>query len=244
MSRKIWGYEARRILTARVYTFVLFVTALYALFLIKNDVLRGTGGTAPFSQWSFCAYLLALSPLLCAIVLFYVGQLFGKTERDANTLMRAAPFSQSRYLLLKVLAILAAWLLAMLVVCAVCFAFYGAVFGYYAYGRLAVCVLLVSVPQFAFFTGTGLWLGRVRGNLCYVLLAALFFVAMVKPVPPAMLDPIGFSLLAPALRAIPDKGVIPFVIPPVFLASRAIFVLLGAGLIWLACARLPKSSVR
>lgn len=240
MSRRVFKYELRRILGAKSFLLLIALVGGFSLFLIRTSVLRGVGGTAPFSPWSFGSYLLGLSPLFCAIVLFSVARLFGKEERMAGRLMSAAPFPTGRQLLIKTASVAVAWLLSVLLACLLCFAFYLYVFRFYANGSNLVCLLLILVPQLLFFTGAGLCLGRIHHATCYALIA-LIFVASLSGVPlPAFADPMGGSLLAGLAGTIPDKGVVPFAVPADYLISRALYAVAGIGLTALACSRASK----
>ena len=59
---KIFRYELRRVVFSKPFLFITALTLIYALYLLKTDILFGYADTAPFSAWSFLAYLSICTP--------------------------------------------------------------------------------------------------------------------------------------------------------------------------------------
>ena len=54
---KIFYYELRRLLGNRFTVGLLLVALLYGYWTMRGEILLGIANTAPFSPWSFGAYL-------------------------------------------------------------------------------------------------------------------------------------------------------------------------------------------
>lgn len=107
---------------------------------------------------------------------------------------------------------------------------------------LAGLAAMALLPSMLCFAGLGLWLGlwlgRVHPNLVYALVAFLFFSAFIQLRLPVAADLLGNSALGEAALALPKDGIIPFVLPRGYLASR--IGLAAAGLL-LCAARVARA---
>ena len=66
---KIFYYELRRLLGNRFTVGLLLVALLYGYWTMRGEILLGIANTAPFSPWSFGAYLAEMMPLLLVALL-------------------------------------------------------------------------------------------------------------------------------------------------------------------------------
>ena len=65
---KIYLYELRRTVRSKFFWGLLAVCLFFGWNTLKTATIRGAAHTAPFSPWSFGAYLSRLLPLLGAAV--------------------------------------------------------------------------------------------------------------------------------------------------------------------------------
>jgi hypothetical protein len=238
---KIFCYEFKRAVLSKAYLLLLLLLTAYCAYTIKTTVLFGAADTAPFSRWSFTGYLFSASPILSAILLFYVSGLFSPREKSVNAITSSAPLSNAAYAFTKLSVILLAYAFAAAAAAVLCFIFYAAVFDFYRFSGFAVCILIVLVPQMIFLLGTGIWASKLNHNLAFLLIALIFFESFISAAPPVWLDVIGSSLMRIPDGSIPIKGVIPYDVPTGYIVSRAVLCVIGAALSAVYCITVNSS---
>lgn len=182
---KIFRCECRRLLCNKFFIGLLAVLLFYAGQVFYAVALPGVAHTAPFSPWSFGAYLGRLLPLVWVGALFFLTFFTSARERRAAVLTAATPADPRRYALTRCAAALvgtALLCLAALALAAVC---YGRLFGWYGWGTLVLPTLVTLAPPLVFALGSGWRLGAVRPWLLYVWMA-FPFVLSALPLPQAL----------------------------------------------------------
>lgn len=235
VSSKIFWYELKRTVFTKAYAFLLLLILLYAVYVLKTSVVMGVDDTAPFSLWTFISYLLTFVPLLQAILLFFAARLFSPHENDVEKVTSSMPFSGSFYRLIKISVIAIAYIAAVLAIVIAGSVFYGWAFGFFDLREFAVCVSLILIAPLFFMLGLGLLLGEIRHTLAYVLLAVVFLFSFLNFSPACFFDVFGYSLMRIPGKAIPKAGIIPFIVPGSFWATRAAFAALGLLMIGISC---------
>lgn len=227
--RKVFRYELRRLVCSKFYLGIAAVVLWYGWQVLNTATILGVAHTAPFSPWSFGAYLSALLPFLSAALLFFLWNQCREGARRVEMLTAATPVPPGRYLLIKSLAAAAAWLLLALAACALGGGFLAALFGgdvpYFSLIAPAAAALL---PPFLLLLGAGLLAGRARPWLLALLLALALGLAYL-PLPMA-LDPYAraFFTLYPLSLDTLDPA---FCLPASVLAGRLAAAGLGALLL-------------
>ena len=179
---KIFRCECRRLLCNKFFIGLLAVLLFYAGQVFYAVALPGVAHTAPFSPWSFGAYLGRLLPLVWVGALFFLTFFTSARERRAAVLTDAAPMEPRRYALTRCGAALAGTALLALAVLAEAAVFYGWYFGWYRWIELIAPTLVTLFPPLAFALGSGWLLGRVRPWLLYVWMPLPFALALL-PLP-------------------------------------------------------------
>ena len=64
--RTIYLYEMKRVLCNKLFAAMLLITCAYSYVVLNNTIVLGVAYTAPFSQWSFGAYIGSVAMLLMA----------------------------------------------------------------------------------------------------------------------------------------------------------------------------------
>ena len=88
---KIFYYELRRLLGNRFTVGLLLVALLYGYWTMRGEILLGIANTAPFSPWSFGAYLAEMMPLLLVALLCFLSILTSDTGKRVEVLIAATP---------------------------------------------------------------------------------------------------------------------------------------------------------
>ena len=126
---KIYLYELRRTVRSKFFWGLLAVCLFFGWNTLKTATIRGAAHTAPFSPWSFGAYLSRLLPLLGVALLFFQWNQCNEKSRRFWILTDSTPVPPGRYLLVKCAAAVTAWLLLALSVTALGIVFLTALFG-------------------------------------------------------------------------------------------------------------------
>lgn len=208
---------------------MLLITCAYSYVVLSNTIVLGVAYTAPFSQWSFGAYMGSVAMLLMAAMLFFMAGMYSKKERMTQIVTLATPVNTTAYTLTKCAACVSACVILCLVCAGVGMAYLGVIFGFYRVYDFILPFALVVVPAVVFFAGLGLFAGRDprrtglrrHGGLPRLLL----------PMPQA-LDLYGtayFSQYPIGLEA-GAAGEPDFAVTSAFLLGRILFIVLGLTL--------------
>ena len=164
---KIFRCECRRLLCNKFFIGLLAVLLFYAGQVFYAVALPGVAHTAPFSPWSFGAYLGRLLPLVWVV------------------LTAATPADPRRYALARCAAALVGVALLCLEALALAALLYARLFGWTDWGSLALPALVILAPPLVFALGSGWLLGRLRPWLLYVWMLLPFALAAL-PLPEAL----------------------------------------------------------
>lgn len=219
------------------YAFFVALVTIYAVYLLKTNVLFGVADTAPFSAWSFIDYLLSFLPLLAALLLLYVARLFSPHEIDVRKVTVAMPFFGPLYFFIKISVIMIACIIEILLIITACSIFYGLVFSFFDLQQLIFYTSLILIAPLFFILGLGLLMCKINHHLAYVLLAIVFFLSFLRFSPSYFFDIFGYSLMQIPNQAIPIGGIISFVVPIGFGVTRVIFFILGLFMILISCLK-------
>ena len=179
---KIFYYELRRLLGNRFTVGLLLVALLYGYWTMRGEILLGIANTAPFSPWSFGAYLAEMMPLLLVALLCFLSILTSDTGKRVEVLIAATPLSQAVHCRIRYTAVTVAFLVVTAVPVVYAVGFYGIIFGAIDWNTLLLPLVITVFPPFLLVMGTGLWLGRVHHRLLMALVAVVLLLAVV-PVP-------------------------------------------------------------
>ena len=95
---KIFCCECRRLLCNKFFIGLLAVLLFYAGQVFYAVALPGVAHTAPFSPWSFGAYLGRLLPLVWVGALFFLTFFTSARERRAAVLTAATPAEAAEHI--------------------------------------------------------------------------------------------------------------------------------------------------
>ena len=212
---KIYQYELRRILRSKFFWGLLAVCLFFGWNILQTSTIKGVAHTAPFSPWSFGAYLARILPLLGLALLFFLWNQCNEKSRQFGRLTDAAPVEQGKYLLVKCAAAVTAWLL------------------------LALILTALGLGFLLFLTGMGLLAGRIHSSILFGLMA-LALGAEFIPLP-MNFDLYGYSFFTeyPLTTELLDPA---FSMPGGMIVSRVIFLLAGIGFLVFAVWR--KKNIR
>ena len=227
--RTIYLYEMKRVLCNKLFAAMLLITCAYSYVVLSNTIVLGVAYTAPFSQWSFGAYMGSVAMLLMAAMLFFMAGMYSKKERMTQIVTLATPVNTTAYTLTKCAACVSACVILCLVCAGVGMAYLGVIFGFYRVYDFILPFALVVVPAVVFFAGLGLFAGRIRGGLVYAAMAVC--LVFLLPMPQA-LDLYGtayFSQYPIGLEA-GASGEPDFAVTSAFLLGRILFIVLGLTL--------------
>lgn len=222
MSR-VFGYELRRLLINKFFLALALITGGYSYSLLGGDIVAGVAFTAPFSGWSYGAFLTGVAPILMVTVLFFISYLYAPVEKRTQALTMATPVNPRMYGLVKLAAVAAGALLICGVAVGVSLVFYAAVFGFTAFGCFLSPLAFVLAPCMLLAVGAGMAAGRIHPALIYGLMLACLVIGRAGL--PAEADLLGstFFYTQPLSLPVPVSGEPAFFIPTGVLAGRVIY---------------------
>lgn len=232
---RIYHYELRRILRSKFFWGLLAVCLFFGWNILQTATIQGVAHTAPFSPWSFGAYLARILPLLGLALLFFQWNQCNERSRQVGRLTDAAPVEQGKYLLVKCAAAVTALLLLAAILTALGMVFLLVMFrSNVPVGMLLLTAVITLFPALLFLTGIGLIAGRVHSGLLFGLMALALGAGFV-PLPMNM-ELYGYTFFTeyPLALGLQDPA---FSMPGGMILSRIIFLLAGGGLLVLAVWR-------
>jgi len=229
---KIFKYELKRLIINKFFLILLAVTLIYSFMTLRGNIILGVAYTAPFSSWSYGAYLAGVLPLLLTAMLFFMTFLYSASEKPVKPLTFATPTDPGKYTLVKCAAMAAGYVIISLSVIALSLVFYGTVFRFYGFGAFLIPILLTLLPAMLFIMGVGLLAGGLQPNIIYAVMAATLIIGSLPL--PAFIDLFGsrfFSEYPLTLPLGPD-GEPAFSVPVSFVLGKILFGLSGIMMIF------------
>lgn len=230
---KLYGYELRRLLLNKFFIGLLLITGFYSYQILGGDIIRGVAHTAPFSAWSYGAFLAAILPFLLIAQFLFIGRFHSKAEKQVKVLTDAAPIDPFRYALLRGLAIVTGCGVISIFVVGISFVFYARVLAFTDYWSFVLPLLLTLVPAMLVMLGIGWLAAQVHPGLLLVLMLLVLILGQLPL--PYSLDLLGgrfFREYPLTLSAGPD-GEPGFTIPVAVWLGKAAYCFVGIGLSWL-----------
>ena len=229
---KIYQYELRRILRSKFFWGLLAVCLFFGWNILQTSTIRGVAHTAPFSPWSFGAYMARILPLLGVALLFFQWNQCNEKSRQFG---RLTDVEQGKYLLVKCAAAVTAWLLLALILTALGLGFLAIMFGRNVpVGMLLLTAAITLLPALLFLAGMGLLAGRIHSGLLFGLMALALGAGFIPL--PMNIDLYGYSFFTeyPLTMELLDPA---FSMPGGMIVSRVIFLLAGIGFLVFAVWR-------
>lgn len=228
---KIFKYELKRLLINKVFAVLLVITAFYSWQVLDREIVMGVAYTAPFSQWSYGAFLGNILPLLSITLLFFVTYLFSQKEKMVGTITSATPADPVKYGLTKWAAVLVGYVLIAVVVIGISMVFYSRTFEFWDFGSFVVPLALTLIPSLLLTFGLGTTLGRINPNLLYVLMMLILLSGRIGL--PYGLDVFSGTFFSeyPLTLPIGELGEPAFVVPASVMLGRTFVSLIGISLI-------------
>ena len=228
---KIFKYELIRLLLNKFFIGLLFINGLFAWYVLTSDTVFGVAYTAPFSPWSFGGYLASVMPITMLTVLFLLTFFHSRKEKQARTITAATPVDPVRYALVRDAAVALGFATLFLLTVGVSIYFYIAYFDYWHFSAFLLPALVTAGPCFIFILGLGHFAGRIHPGLLYALMLASLAMAFVKM--PGAFDFFGGGYYASAPMTLPlgADGEPVFALSAAFWAARAVYFIVGAGLL-------------
>jgi hypothetical protein len=215
------------------------IITLFTYHVLSNDVILGTAYTAPFSKWSYSAFICNMNPFLLILLLFFCTYVFSKKELAVRKITMATPISESLYYVLKGTAILIAYTITAVVVILMSFIFYALIFQFYGFDDFIAPILLFLIPPAIFVFGIGMLLGSINELLLFIFMPLVYICSSIAFMPPMWFNLFcqGFAEYYPQFIKTNAKGEVPFLLPAGMAASRIIFVMAGVALFVYLCIR-------
>ncbi|MDR0497402.1 MAG: hypothetical protein LBH42_07295 [Treponema sp.] len=224
---KIFYYELKRLLFNKFFFCLFFINGFFAWYTLTTDTIAGIAHTAPFSPWSFSAYLATIMPIVILTVLFLLSFYYSKKEKQVKTLTCATPVNTIHYALVRMAVIALGFLLLSVLIIGMSVFFYAFFFEFYKYTVFIMPCLITILPCFVLILGLGMILGRVNTGLLYALMLVSLAMNFIQL--PGAFDFFGkrFYSSTPMSMLLAADGEPAFVLSGTFLAARAFYFVIG-----------------
>ena len=233
----IFGYELKKLIFSKLFLSLALITGLYSYFTLSRKIITGIAFTAPFSPWSYGAYLANIMPLLVITLLFFVSIMYSKQEKQVKQITFTTPVDPVKYGFVKCAAITTGFLIISLFVILISMAFFVILFRFYNFGNFIIPIVITLIPGMLFILGAGLLLGGIHTNILYILMIAALLFGFLSP--PAFFDLYGGSFFSayPLTLSVGLDGEPPFALPISFISGRVFFSTAGILMVLLGIKR-------
>lgn len=174
---RIFYYELKRLIINKIFIGLLLVNGVYAWYLLTTDIIAGIAYTAPFSAWSFGAYLGKVMPFSILTVLFLLSFYYSKKQKSVEILTEQTPISPGQFLIIRSTALLVCFLIISILAIGISLFFYIHFWEYHKFTGFLLPALFILPPCFVFAVGIGQLAGRIHQALLYLLMLAAFAVS-------------------------------------------------------------------
>ena len=253
MPRIFW-YELKRLIFNRLFLALITITAVYSYITLTREIILGIAFTAPFSPWSYGAYLAKVQPLLMITLLFFITFMYSNHEKQVGQLTFATPVNPFKLGLVKVSAMSAGYFVISLFILVLSMVFYAMLFRFYRFSDFILPIIVILIPNLLFFLGAGLLLGGKNANTLYILMIATLMLGFLPGILPGImphpaflgiqkfLDMYGSSLFSTYPLALPIglDGEPLFSLPVSFILGRIFFSTTGVLMALLGLKRYAK----
>ena len=212
--------------------------------ILTREIIIGVAFTAPFSPWSYGAYLSNILPFLMITLLFFITFMYSNHEKLVRQLTFVTPADPIRFMFVKCSAIAAGFLIISLFVIVLGMVFLAVLFRFYCFGDFIIPIAMTLIPCPLFILGAGLLLGSLNANILYVLMiAALLFSFMPLP---AFFDFYGTKFFStyPLILPVGPDGEPAFTLPVSFILGRLFFCTAGVLMALLGTKRYKKHIIK
>ncbi|AGX41969.1 hypothetical protein [Clostridium saccharobutylicum] len=236
MSR-VFKYELKRLIINKFFLGLLIISAFYSHQVMTGDIILGVANTAPFSGWSYGAYLAKELPILLVALLFFISFLYSKQEKSVQTLTKATPIDPFKFQILRYGAIIIAFILISAVPISYSLWFYSVNFNFTNFGTLVLPSFVTLLPAMLFMLGLGILGGRYHQGIIFALMVVVILLSYV-PLPYAV-DLLGENFFAKYPEFL-DMVEPEFSIPVSVIVGKLIFGLAGFGMMLISCNQNKK----
>lgn len=230
MSR-LFKYELKRLIKNKFFFGMLIISALYSHEIMCGDIILGIANTAPFSGWSYGAYLAKVLPILLVALLFFISFLYSKQEKNIQFLTKATPVDPFKFQMLRFGTIIIAFILISAVPIVYSLWFYGVNFRFTNFGNLVLPAVITLVPAMLFVFGLGVLGGRCHQGTVFLLMVVVLLVNYIQL--PYAVDLFGGNFFEkyPQFLDVVEPA---FFIPANVLIGKCIYGLVGIIMILIA----------
>ena len=224
---KIFKYDLKIILLKPYVFAMLIVELIYSYLILSSEIILGISDTAPFSGWSFGAFLGKTTMVSLLVSFFILSNLYSKRQKQVSILADVTGFSIRKRMLIRNVIIGGFFLLSNLLIFVEGCIFLYAIFGKIYIGTYIVEWLLITIPCLFILLGAGNLLGRISPALVYIFMAVIIVMAVILR--EFGIDINGanyFEVVSAALESL-KGGETPFTITPQYLCTRLMYMIFG-----------------
>lgn len=224
---KIFGYELKRILVSWLFFAMLVANGVFAWFVLSTEIIMGIAYTAPFSVWSYCAYIGKTMLIAMITVLLMLAGYYGKKQKRVEILTLATPIKPAQQLIIRTAVLGVCFAILCIEAAVLAAVFYSSLFHYTSFGIYIMPSVLLVVSCFVFAIGLGHLAGRVHQGLVYMLLAILFIIGIGGITNDFDLFGSGYFSTYPLSLPTDGSGEVLYVMDGAWVAARLVYLVVG-----------------
>lgn len=231
-------YELHMIMLTKKYFYMVLLLSIWTIDVLMRLVITGFSSTAPFSEWSYTFFITLFSPILLIILILLCVSIFSEKEKSVRNIIFSAPLSETKYYIIKGLAIALVFIITAAIPIIISFAYYAFLFEYTEFLNFILPIVLFLIPASIFIFGLSIALGKINVKLLYALIPLTFVLGTISlRILPVWLDVFGNDYLEECAIDFYNSNIeiIPYNISSYFIYSRLIFTALGISLFLFAC---------
>lgn len=227
----LFKYELKRLLFNKFFLGLVIISAFYSRQIMYSDIILGVANTAPFSGWSYGAYLAKMLSILLVALLFFISFLYSKQEKNVQALTKTTPIDPFSFQILRCITIFVAFILISIIPIGYSLWFYKVNFHFTNFKSLVLPIVTTLLPAMLFVFGAGMVGGRFHQSIVFMLMVAVILINYL-PLPYA-LDLFGENFFTnyPLSLDIVEPA---FFIPTNVLIGRSMYGLTGVAMILIA----------
>ncbi len=224
---KIFRYELKRLLWNKFFIALLIINGLYAWYLLSTDIIAGVAYTAPFSPWSFGAYVAKTMPISILTLLFFLTFYHSKKEKQVEVLTTATPVNPIHYTLVRCSTVAICFLIINVLVIGLSVYFYISYFDYRNFTLFIIPALMILLPCFVFAIGLGNLAGRIHLGVLYALMPITLIIGFAGINSPLDFFGAGYFSNYPISLPLGADGEPAFIVGTGFLIARMMYLMIG-----------------
>ncbi|MCL2312871.1 MAG: hypothetical protein FWC41_10385 [Firmicutes bacterium] len=206
---------------------LFIINGILSWYTLTSDIIGGIAYTAPFSAWSFGAYMAKMMPIATLSILFFLAFYYSNKEKHVKILTKATPVNSTKYEIIRIGTITFCFLIIISLTVGLSLYFYASLFDYWNFAEFLIPLSTVVLPCFSLALGLGHLIGRIHVGLLYSLMLVTLIFAFRNFNDNFDFFCIGYFSNYPMSLPVDTYGEPYFTVNSTFLLARGMYLFFG-----------------